>query len=272
MHKLSVSRAWDETKAIVARDGRLLTSVALALIAFPTAVSGLLNPRGMTNSAPLWVDVVTFVVSLIAIAGQLALIRLALGPSVTVGGAIEHGFRRMPIYFVTAVLILLGLLLLALPFVALLALLGIKMTSATDSLSPGAALISLLYMTTALLLGFRMVMAAPVASSERVGPIGIIKRTWSLTRGHWWQLFGFVVMFFVGAVVLLIAVNTAVGLLVAVLLGPIEPMSASALVTALVQALLNAVITTLFAVMLARMYVQLAGRDDAQASVPSSGT
>ena len=38
------------------------------------------------------------VVVLDRLAGQLALIRLALGPSITVGGAIAHGVRRMPIY------------------------------------------------------------------------------------------------------------------------------------------------------------------------------
>jgi hypothetical protein len=41
---------------------------------------------------------------------------------------------------------------------------------------------------------------------------------------------------------------------------------------ALVGAVANAAITGLFAVMLARIYVQLAGTNDVQASVPSSGT
>jgi MFS family permease len=51
----------------------------------------------------------------------------------------------------------------------------------------------------------------------------------------------------------------------------IAGISAAALVLALVQSLVSAAITTLFAVMLARLYLQLSGRD-VQATVPSSGT
>jgi uncharacterized metal-binding protein len=59
----------------------------------------------------------------------------------------------------------------------------------------------------------------------------------------------------------------AIGLLV----GKIQPLSTSALILALVQAAVSAAVSTLFAVMLARIYLQLAGRGEAQASVPSSG-
>ena len=87
MRALSLSQAWDETKAIIMRDGRLFASVALALVALPAAIEGLVSPRGMDASAPWWVDAVMIVASLIALAGQLALIRLALGP-------VDHGWRR----------------------------------------------------------------------------------------------------------------------------------------------------------------------------------
>jgi hypothetical protein len=38
MSKLSLSHAWEETKAILARDGNLLGTVALALVVLPQAV------------------------------------------------------------------------------------------------------------------------------------------------------------------------------------------------------------------------------------------
>ena len=47
---------------------------------------------------------------LIALAGQLALIRLALGPSVTVGAAIAHGGKRLPIYLRGVLMIVFALL------------------------------------------------------------------------------------------------------------------------------------------------------------------
>ena len=271
MRRLSISKAWDESKAIVARDGRLFVSVALALIALPTTVSGLINPGGVTRDQPLWVDAIILIVSLVALAGQLALIRLALGPSITVGGAIGHGFRRMPIYLLAAILILCGMLLLAVPFVLLLGALGVPLNPQTRP-PPQAALVMLAYLAVLFYFIVRLIMAAPAASAEPIGPVRILRRAWALTSGHWWQLFGFLLMFFIGAVVLLVAAQAAIGLAVTLLFGPIEPMSAGALAIALVRALVNAVITTLFAVMLARIYVQLAGSGETQASVPSTGT
>src|SRR5206468_914506 len=150
--------------------------------------------------------------------------------------------------------------------------LGVPMDMRPVPFTPALLIVVGLYFALAVFAGVRMVMSAPVASAEQSGPITIIKRSLVLTSGHWWELFGFLLLFFVGAVVVLIGVGAAVGVVVTLLFGPVEPMSASALIVALVQAVINAVVTTLFAVMLARIYVQLAGRGDVQASVPTSGT
>src|SRR5947209_20548274 len=116
MRALSISAAWDETKAILARDGRLLASVALALIALPSAISGLVNPSGMADTTtPAWVTAIAILAALVGLAGQLALIRLALGPSVTVGGAIGHGIRRLPVHFVAVLLLVVLLLIIGVP-------------------------------------------------------------------------------------------------------------------------------------------------------------
>ena len=42
MRVLSISKAWEETKAVIAADGRLMYPVALALIGLPVAVGALL--------------------------------------------------------------------------------------------------------------------------------------------------------------------------------------------------------------------------------------
>jgi hypothetical protein len=144
--------------------------------------------------------------------------------------------------------------------------------SATVPNTPLVLLLALLYLAAACFFAIRFVLSAPVASAEPVGPIGILRDSWRLTAGHWWRLFGFVILFFIAAIVVLVAAGGAVGVLAGVLFGGIEPMSAGALVLALVQALLNAALTVLFTVMLARIYLQLAGRDQVQASVPTRGT
>jgi hypothetical protein len=67
-----------------------------------------------------------------------------------------------------------------------------------------------------------------------------------------------------------IASQVGLGSVIVLLLGRPNPGSMSALMLGLVAGVLQAVFTVITAVMLARIYVQLAGRE-AQASVPSSG-
>lgn len=262
MRALSLSQAWDETKAIIMRDGRLFASVALALVALPAAIEGLVSPRGMDASAPWWVDAVMIVVSLVALAGQLALIRLALGPSITVGGAITHGIRRMPVYLLAAILILVALFIAAIPFAVILAALGVPLPAKGVPASPAATIAVLLYVALICFVVVRMLMSAPVASAEGVGPIALLRRSWDLTAGNWWRLFAFLVMIFVAAFILAIAVRGVSGVLIEVVLGPADPMSTSALVIAIILAVLNSVLTVFLAVMLARIYVQLAAREE----------
>lgn len=271
MRHLSISAAWDETKAILSHDGGLLMTVAVALIALPQLISGLLNPGGMSASTAGWLDLVAFVASVVTLAGQLALIRLAIGPSITVGSAIAHGLKRMPIYFVSILLLVLGLFILAIPVVFVLGALGVPLNSRPIPVSGPVIVASLLFIAVLLFFGVRLLMSSAVASAEDAGPIRILTRSWGLTRGHWWPLFGFLTIFIVGALVLLIAVGAAVGAVVALLLGAPQPMSAAALLIGLVQAFVSAAVTTLFAVMLARIYLQLSGSGGAQASVPRSG-
>ena len=44
MSRLSLSRAWEESKEIFSRDGALLSAVALALILLPEIVVGVVSP------------------------------------------------------------------------------------------------------------------------------------------------------------------------------------------------------------------------------------
>ena len=273
MARLSISRAWDETKARIAADGRLMMVVALALVALPLLVTGVISPQEAGAEPTITNVILGLVAALIGIVGQLALIRLAIGPAVTVGEAIAHGARRMPIYFVAIVLMILFLLLAAIPLVLILAASGVPLDDGEAAASsPVAILAVLLYIALVIFVAVRIVLSSPVASAERAGPIAILRRSWDLTSGHFWRLLGFLLLFFVGALILISAVNAAVGLVAALIFGPIEPMSASALLVALAAALVNALVTVILAVMLARMYLQLAGDGVETVSVPSSGT
>ena len=97
MSKLSISRAWEESKAVLASDGKLIGTVALALFVLPGLVLNLAMPRTHSSEFPQpgpWM-VIGLAAVLISLLGQLSMIRLAIGPHVSVGEAIAHGARRI---------------------------------------------------------------------------------------------------------------------------------------------------------------------------------
>lgn len=267
MADLSISKAWDETKATLAHDGRLFASISLALIGLPSAIVALFAPQGlgMQSGGFKWVDLLTFAYMLLSIIGQLALIRLALKPSITVAGAIDRGARRMPIYLLSALILVAGLLVLAIPFGIAAKVMGIPLDAMHESFPAKGWLLVLLFCALVLFLAVRLMMTTPVASAEKAGPIAIIQRSWNLTKGHTGRLLGFLLMIIVALVVVMMVVALVAGSIASLLLGAPEPMSASALFIGIVQGLFNAAFTAIFAVMLARIYVQLSGRDTVEA-------
>lgn len=272
MAALSISRAWEGTKARIAADGRLFTIVAAALIALPALVAGVLNPGASASEGSLTATLALLISSILAVVGQLAIIRLAVGSTVSVGEAIAHGARRMPIYIVAGLVIAAILAIALVPFAIILYESGVPMDEKALAGSPISALLLLLYTALAMFFGVRMLMSSPVASEEATGPIAILRRSWDLTAGHWWRLFGFMLLFLIAAGILIAAVNWAVGLFAYSLLGPIDPMSASALVVAFAGAIVNSALTVLLAVMLAQIYLQLSAGVTSSVTVPKSGS
>lgn len=263
--KLSLSNAWDETRDVLGREGRLLTVVALALIALPGSVQALVTPAAPPGELPepgVWI-IVALVAIVIGIIGQLAVIRLAIGPQTSVGEAIAHGARRMPVY--------LGAMLL---WIAPFLVLAYFLMDSIRGANPNAAAVLgfFLVMLVVLFIAVRLIIASAVASSENQGSVGILKRSWELSSGNWWRLFAFLILFLIAAMCVMIAVGAVIGVIVGLVLGAPEPMSVGALLIALVTQLAVAAVTIVFLVMLARVYLQLAGRGAAEASVPSSGT
>ena len=261
---LSISRAWDETRDIFQRDGKLLIAVALALIVLPEVVAGLIAPpeTSATAAASGGVQLLRLAVGLISLVGQLALIRLALGPSTTVGAAIGHGARRFPAVFGAILLLVLAL---AVPLSIILVALGVDPQHLTQ-LSPAASFVILLFGLAALALSVKFTMVSPVGSAEAVGPIAILKRSWNLTSGHYLRLLGFIALLLVATLVLMIVAGVVGGLLARVVSPTIEPMSLGALLLSLCAGTAQGVFSILASVMLARVYAQLAGAAPATAA------
>jgi len=264
---LSISKAWDETKQVVARDGGLLTTIALALFVLPGVVTDVAAPAAPAGELPefgVW-TILTAVMLVIALVGQLAVIRLAIGSRLTVGQAIAHGAQRVPAYLAAT-------LMWVLPFVIVAVLLVRSIGVPAENASPAAALGLLILICVMVFFAVRLLMSSPVASAEPLGPVAILRRSWELTRGHWRRLFGFFLVFLIAAIISVVAVGAVSGILARLIFGSIEPLTVGGLFVALLTQIVSASVSVLLMVMLARIYVQLAGAGAAEVSVPTTGS
>ncbi|NUQ19122.1 MAG: hypothetical protein HOP95_11870 [Sphingomonas sp.] len=267
MPKLSLSRAWEETTRVLARDGRLFLAVALALFVLPGLILNVTMPEGAPGSFPgtgLWIAV-GFVALIVSLVGQLAVIRLAIGPHVAVGEAIMHGLKRLFPY-VACVLVW------VVPILVVGSVLY-NLVGADQAHPPVAAALGLIILTiVGVYVGVRMMLTSAVASAEQVGPLVILRRSWDMSHGNWWRLFVFLLLFGIGALCLIWAVDSVAGLLVRVVAADAGPRSLGGLLVSIVSQLVSALLSVVFFVMLARIYVQLSGSEAATPTVPRSGT
>lgn len=267
MAKLSISKAWDETKAVVARDGGLLTTVALALFVLPGVISDVATPAAPSGLLPdfgYW-TILTAIALVIALAGQLAVIRLAIGSRLTVGEAISHGVRRVPAYLAAT-------LIWVVPFAIVAGALIRGSGAEARTPSPGVALVTLLLVCVMLFIAVRMLMSSAVASAEPAGPLAIVRRSWELTGGHWLRLFAFFVLFVFAAAIAVVAVSAVCGVIAQMVFGGIERLTVGGLFVALITQIVSGAVSVLLMVMIARIYVQLTGAGAAEVGVPTSGS
>lgn len=268
MPKLSISRAWEETQKVLAHDGRLLASVALALIVLPqvvTVVVGLpVGPQPSATASLLYIAVV-----LLGFVAHIAINRLAIGPSVTVRDAIALGLTRLVPVFVAFFLVMIGLLLITV--LVVMVLVSVKLvTMPVAGQPPPASLVALLILFSTL--GFAIFqLVFPIAAIETGNPIRLLSRSWELGRRHYLRLLAFIIIVFVGLAVVAVVSQFAVGSAILLLLGAPNPGTLSALLLGLIVGTVQAAFTLVAATMLARIYVQLAGVHAAQVGVPRSG-
>lgn len=254
MAKLSISKAWDETRDALARDGKLFVAVALALFVLPGVVAEVAQPNAPAGEFPpmgYW-TVLSFLALIISLVGQLAVILLAIGKGQRVGDTIAQAARRSPTYIAATILWIA-------PFAIVITILIATGMRDPQNPSPAALLALLPLMILMLFVAVRMLLTSSVAAAEGAGPIAIIKRSWELTHGNWWRLFGFFLLYIIAAVILLLAVQSVIGSLVALAFGELGPFTVGRLLLSVVNQLLGAALSTVFMVMLARLYVQAVG-------------
>jgi hypothetical protein len=244
-------------------------TIALALFVLPGVITDMAAPPSPAGELPEfgpW-TILLAVMLVIALAGQLAVIRLAIGSRLTVGQAIAHGAQRVPAYLAAT-------LMWVVPFGLAGVLLARSIRASGDEPSLGPALGLLLLIGVMIFVAVRFLMSSAVASNEPVGPVAILRRSWDISRGRWWRLFVFFLMFVIAAIVSVLAIGAIGGIIAKLIFGSVEALTVGGLFVSLLSQTVSAAVSVLLMVMLARIYVQLAGEREvaAEASVPTSGS
>jgi len=216
--RLSIETSFAWAQRFVAREWGLLLPIALAFIGFPPLVLGLLVPGDLLQAmmivpikdvARVQAALVWLVPSMLAIlavggVGGLAITALALTPRMSVGEAIGHALRRLPVLAASTALLFVGLLFFAVVVLTLLFLTGL------DPVRTQAIAISLL-LVAALAMGVRMSPLPAVIAQRRIGPIDAIGEAWKLGRGAGWKMFLALLVYYVGVIVVIVALGSAIG-------------------------------------------------------------
>ncbi|HEX5183009.1 MAG TPA: glycerophosphoryl diester phosphodiesterase membrane domain-containing protein [Allosphingosinicella sp.] len=274
---LSITKAWDETAAFVKQEGSVLFLIAFGLAVLPNLIlqavggrvvgPGLQTPSGTTpdlrpllSAAPLLLAL--FVpVFLLGLWGNLTINVLALRQERVIGSAFGRAARRiLPLLGATLLYVLAGAILL----VPMIGAIGFGIATQRAGLT---LILFLVVWALLMILVVRLLLTTPVAAAESLGPIGIIRRSWELTAGHFWKLFGFLLMIGILFAVIILAVDLLGGLLVIMVAGQPQPGSVASFLVQLLAGLVQAAFVTCFGVLVARIYAQLAGNMGSVAEV-----
>ena len=267
--KLSIGKAWEETSAFMGREARLVAPVALATFALPAILAEWAFPGGSPGGGA---NLLVIFLLLAVLVGQTTIVLLVNGWRGSIGEAMTKAVRRLPT--------LIGALLIAFLPVMLIAIVGFGAALTSAGITDPAALTPqtiaklprigwlLLFITLFLIVvGVRLFPISAIAASEPIGPIKLLKRCWTLTKGVFWRLLVLALLLGLVAVVLDSAVTMVVGSIATLAAGEARAFNLSALIVALAGGLVGAIVSTVSAAMVGRVYAQLAAPE---ASVPNS--
>ncbi len=260
MASMSIGKAWEQAVAFVAREASLLFPVALLFVALPGLILQEMTPPElaswtMTGSTQAMPHVPPgFLIAMILTAiiiwfGSLTLFALALRPGISVREALRLGLARLPV--------LLGTALVAIGIMAAIVLAAVVVSVALSMVSKplGASVGLLLGFAVAGFMAFasvRLLLLNPVVIDGDAGVIASLRYSWTLTRGHFWRLLGFIVVLTLVSAIVATAAQSIFGLIGGLVGGP----GAARLVGGIAAAAVSTVVQVYMLIMLARLYRQ----------------
>ncbi|HKT75995.1 MAG TPA: hypothetical protein VJQ78_04620 [Sphingobium sp.] len=261
MATMSIGKAWEETVAFVARERSLLFPVALLFVALPGLVLQEMTPPELTNwkmgnagmptvPASFWLAMLIGVI--IIWFGSLTLFALALRPGISVAEALRLSMARLPVLLGTALVVagvLLGALVVAMIVVVAFSLVAKPIGAAL------AMLVAIGVGAGTVFGSVRLLLLNPVVIDGNEGVMASLRHGWTLTRGHFWRLFGFILVLTLLSAIVGAAAQAVFGV-VGTLIGGAD---GGRLTGGVAAAAVSTVVQVYMLVMLARLYRQAEG-------------
>lgn len=223
MKSLSIEDAFQWTQRFAAREWKLLLPVAFAFIALPQLAFNLLMPPAVSAAvaksdfrlimqaiqASPWLTPAAIAVQVLGLVGALSIAALALVPRISVREAITLGFQRLFILIAAFFLFLLG---------AAVAVELLQIVLRFLPLNPLAKISALFLIAICVMVyvWMRLIVLSAVVVATRAGPIAALRLAWELTAGAFWRILGCVLIYSIGAQVVVLASTFAIGAIVVV--------------------------------------------------------
>lgn len=232
--RFSMERTWSESVGLVRERWIELGAVAiglsvisaLAALPFFTMWGGLLQPgidpeveiARISELMPRFMGV-SLLANLVQLTGYCAMVALLGSARPPFGKALLHGLKAMPTSAISIIFLVVGMyvgiMVVVLVLVAVIA--GLGAAQADPSLAavgPAVVLFVLIYigmLVAMLYFMVRFVTLLPVVVLERqYNPFTVLARSWKLTRGNGWALFGFFALLWIAMTVVYSAILFAV--------------------------------------------------------------
>jgi hypothetical protein len=221
--RLSIEEVFAWTQGFVAREWRLLIPVAFAFLALPPLAMDLLVPQAVWDALAHAVQAqnpqaaegamrVVFpamaAVLVVAAFGGLAITGMALLPGISVREALTLALRRL--------LTMLGALLLVAAGQLGLAMVLAIMLAAAHLVGPASQFLLVgILMGVSLFVTIRLIALSPMIVTRRIGVFSAIRESWLLSGGAFWRILGAVLTYAIGAMVVMIALDYAMGVVIA---------------------------------------------------------
>ena len=260
MAKLDTNAAWKEASAIVSANREvllalagvffMLPSLALAVIAGePEVIPGMTRDQMIAAMQAFyvkwwWIILFGIVCQIVGLLAMLTLMRDRSRP--TVGEAIRSVLPGALSYLAALVVV-----------VIVPGLIGGLFIGVAAVISPVLAVVAALLFIVALVFAvFRLMLVGPVIAVEGVrNPLTAMVRSWQVTRGNFWRIFGFILLILILFAVVAGIIKMVVGL-VLVLASSGEPQR---IIAAVFSSALGAVGVVYFAGVIAAIHRQLGG-------------